>query len=156
MDLPLLIIHERLGRWARLLRPRFGGGAARWAETRSRADLAGACGRSVAPVAVVDLGDRAGRMLGDLEAALAVAPGMLTVVLDPGDDREVAVVARELGATLVLGGVVVPPVVERIVGRWLPLAQGRAARDGWAPGDPADLPFWERPDFFPSGFLPPA
>ncbi len=60
--------------------------------------------------------------------------------------------ALELGATQVLTGVVVPPQVEAVISRWLPLARHRAEAEGWWPTlEPGPEP-WERPELFlPTG-----
>ncbi len=148
MDPQALIIHERLAYWAGRLRPRFRGWPIRWSETRSTAELVEAAGRPACPILVVDLGDRPARGLADLDAANQAAPTALSLVLDPADHPGVAAFARELGATLVFSGPVVPPAVEAILERWLPLARRRAEGDGWARPSGPEPEFWERPELF--------
>lgn len=132
-----VIIHERLAHWSRQLRPRFRGWPIRWSETRSRAELVRATARAACPILVIDLADRPIRGLEDLGAALAAVPTALSLVLGPGSDPAVGMTARELGATLVLPGVVVPPEVVGLLRRWLPLARQRTETGGWsAPSEP--------------------
>ncbi len=66
---------------------------------------------------------------------MQAAPSGLSVVLDPSDQPEVALMARELGATLVLGGVVVPPTLEALLHRWIPLAIARSKSQSWSRRD---------------------
>jgi hypothetical protein len=127
-----IIIHERLGTWARQLRPRFPGWPIHWSESRSASSLVKAVRLSYCPILLIDLADRPLRGLEDLSEAMQASPGGLSVVLDPSNQLEVAIVARELGATLVLGGVVVPPVVETLLRRWIPIAIQRVEREGWS------------------------
>ncbi len=159
MGSPLVVTHERQGTWARHLRPRLaaagpGPGPIRWAETRSAADLARAVRGVPVPLVVIDVADRPRAMLEDLDLAAQAAPAGLFLVLDPRAHPGVEPLARELGATLVLSGVVPPPRVAEVLLRWLPLARLRAEADGWAvPADPEPEP-WERRDLF--GPAPPA
>ena len=142
-----VVIHERLGTWAGQLRPRLassGLGTIRWVETRSTTDLDRAVRASVAPVVVIDLADRAGSMLEDLDVAVQAAPLGLFLVLDP-KNRIVGSQVRELGATDVLSGFVPPPKVARIVASWLPTARRRIERDGWAPPEQPEPELWELP-----------
>ena len=53
--------------------------------------------------------------------------------------------AFEVGATLVIAGVVPPPRVAAMVLRWLPLARRRAELDGWALANGPEPEPWERP-----------
>jgi hypothetical protein len=92
------------------------------------------------------MGGRPARGLEDLDRALQVAPKALSLILEPQGRAEVSSMSRELGATLVLSGVVVPPEVERVLQRWLPLAGQRAEAEGWSPSvDPEPDP-WDRPE----------
>jgi len=136
----LIVIHERRGRWARQLRPRLSGPEVRWSETRSTAELVGSSRLSACPVAVVDLGDRPARGIEDLAALRRASPTSLTLVLDPGSHAEVGPIARELGATLVLAGVVVAPRVVDLLRRWLPIARRRAEAEGWTPPTDPEYP----------------
>jgi hypothetical protein len=144
-----IIIHERLGTWARQLRPRFAGWPVRWSESPSTASLIRVIGQSSCPILVLNLGDRPIRGLDDLDQAISLAPSALSVVLDPSNESEVALLARELGATLVLGGVVVPPTVEKLLQRWIPLAIQRNEREGWSPGRETDPDFPAHSPIFP-------
>ena len=154
MTPPSVIIHERVANWARQLRPRFRDRPIRWSETRSQPSLVRAAARSNCPILVMELDDRPSRGLEDLDAALQVAPTALSLVIDPRGRDDVASMARELGATLVLGGVVVPPEVERLLQRWLPLAGRRAESEGWSPSSGPEPEPWERPELFDSTRLP--
>jgi DNA-binding NtrC family response regulator len=127
-----VVIHERLGTWARHLRPRFLGWPIRWVETRSTADLEAVLGGMACPVVLIDLGRRAGAGLQDLDRAAQAAPNALVLVLDPEAQQGVATLARELGATYVFSGPVTPPEVAQLIARWLPLAQRQAESDGWS------------------------
>jgi hypothetical protein len=143
-----VIIHERLGRWAGQLRPRFHGWPVRWAETRSTSALIRAAKLSTYPIFVIDLADRPLKGLDDLDEALTAAHSGLAVVLDPTDRPEIATLARELGATLTLGGLIVPPVVEGLLRRWIPLTIQRAGLEGWSPTIEPEPEFWESRDLF--------
>ena len=133
MAFQLVVIHERISFWARHLRPRLADSSTRVIETRSRNDLESAlhAGRGACPILVIDLGRRPGAGLDDLDRALAVAPGTMTLVLDPAAQSAVALLARELGATHVVSGSVTPPAVHQLLTRWLPLARQRADVVGW-------------------------
>jgi hypothetical protein len=136
-----LAVHERLGRWARQLRPRVAGWPVRLVETRSAPELARALAGSACSLGLVDLGDRPLDGLDDLDFALRLAPDALVLVLDPSRCDEVASLARELGAAHVLSGVATPPAVVDLLARWLPLARRRAEAAGWVAApepDPRD------------------
>lgn len=146
----MLVIHERIGTWARHVRPRLtAGGPVRVVESRSAGDLAAALAGAACPVVVLDLGRRPRAALDDLDRALAVAPDALVLVLDPGPHAGAALLARELGATHVLSGPATPPAVAALVARWLPLARRRTEAVGWsvsAPDPPAPEPWnWLTP-----------
>ncbi len=133
-----VVTHERRGTWARHIRTRLASaGAVRWVESRSGDDLERAARQSAAPVVLLDVADRPRASLEDLDRAARAAPAGLFLVLDPADHPGVSALAFELGATLVLAGVVPPPRVASLLLRWLPLARRRAEHDGWA--RPADL-----------------
>jgi hypothetical protein len=134
-----LIIHERLGTWARQLRQRLAEGTPRVVETRSQADLeralqieGGPC-----PVVLIDLAKRSIAGLDDLDRAARTAPDALVLVLDPEAREGVASLARELGATHVMCGPVTPPEVAKMLSRWLVLAEGVAETAGWSAAPPA-------------------
>ena len=130
-NLPV-VIHERLGTWARQLRPRLSAWPVRLVESRSAADLEGALGCAACPIVVIDLERRPLAGLEDLDRAARAAPNALSLVLDPGAHEGLAHLARELGATHVFTGVVTPPVVVDLLARWIPLAQRRAEEEGWS------------------------
>ncbi|WZO96305.1 hypothetical protein EP7_003296 [Isosphaeraceae bacterium EP7] len=128
-----IITHERRGLWARQLRPRFPSESIRWVETRSTADLRAALlGRS-RPIVVLDLGDPLRRGLAELAEAREAAPDALIVVVEPRSRPAAVALAPEMGATLVLPGVVVPPAMVNLLTRWIALADARSDADGWSP-----------------------
>jgi len=127
-----VLIHERLGNWARQLRPRLLAWPIRWIETRSTTDLEAALAGMACPIVLIDLARRPRAGLEDLDRAAQAAPNALILVLDPQAHEGVATLARELGATHVLAGPVTPPSVAELIARWLPLARRRAERDGWS------------------------
>jgi len=63
------------------------------------------------------------------------------LVLDPEGNEEVAELARELGATLVISGLVPPPEVASLVDRWITLAAVQTEREGWSRSMAAESPF---------------
>jgi hypothetical protein len=127
-----VILHERLGNWNRQLRPRLHERPIRWLETRSGADLDGVLNGLAAPVVLIDLGRHPAAGLRDLERVLQWAPDARVLVLDPEAHAEVAGLARELGATHVASGFVPPPIVARLLERWIDLARRQIERDGWS------------------------
>lgn len=137
---PVLIIHERLARWARHLRPRLVGCSVRLVESRSADDLVGAARAAPCPLLLIDPHDRPGEALDALDRAFEAAPDALALVLDPGEAADFGPLARELGATLVLPARTRPPDVHELLNRWLPIARRRAAAGGWHPASetPAD------------------
>jgi hypothetical protein len=128
----VLVIHERLGHWARQMRPRLSSWPVRLVETRSAADLEAAVAGRACPVVVIDLSRRVRSGLEDLDRATRAAPNAMVLVLDPGSHEGVALLARELGASHVIAGVATPPAVAALLARWLPLARRRDDRDGWS------------------------
>jgi hypothetical protein len=143
---PVLVIHERLGIWARHLRPRLADGPVRVVETRSPEDLSRVLlgGSGVCPIVLIDLARRIRAGLEDLDLARQCAPDALILVLDPEPTQGVALLARELGATDVLSGPATPPQVVRIITRWLPISRLRAESSGWAStaGEPPEPEPW--------------
>src|SRR3954453_6771417 len=127
-----VVIHERLGTWARQLRPRLLAWPIRWVETRSTADLEAALAGMACPVVLLDLARRPRAALEDLDRAAQVAPNALILVLDPEAREGVATLARELGASHVFSGPGTPPVGARLLARWPPLAQRQSESDGWS------------------------
>ena len=128
------MIHERIGVWARQLRPRLSERPVRVIETRSWADLEAAIvgAGGVCPVVLLDLARRVRAGLDDLQRVTAAAPEALVLVLDPQAHEGVALLAREAGATHIISGPVTPPEVKGLLVRWLGLAQRRGELDGWA------------------------
>ncbi len=118
-----IIVHERIATWTGRLRPRFAGDPrVRWVESRSSPDLVAAVG-SESSLVLIDL---RGRTLWGMEGLSALEPRhhqALILVLDPDHVPEVPILARELGATLVWSGVVVPPRVATLFHHWLNLAE---------------------------------
>jgi hypothetical protein len=127
-----LVVHERLGVWARQLRPRASAWGVRLIESRSKSDLEAALEGTVCPIAIIDLGDRPRTGLEDLESVMRLAPAALALVLDPREHSGVALLARQIGAAHVLSGETTPPVLLGLLTRWLPLARLRADADGWS------------------------
>jgi hypothetical protein len=127
-----VILHERIGNWARQLRPRLHDLPIRWFETRSVADLEPVLTGMACPVAVLDLGSRPAAGLLGLQTILHRASDARALVLDPEVHDEAAGVARELGATYVMTGFVPPPVVASLVRRWIKLAQTQVDKSGWS------------------------
>jgi DNA-binding NarL/FixJ family response regulator len=127
-----VILHERLGTWARQLRPRLYDLPIRWFETRSIADLDQVLAGMASPVVLIDLGSRPAAGLLGLRAILQRASDARVLVLDPEVHPEAAGLARELGATHVITGFVPPPVVASLLRRWVKLAQRGIERGGWS------------------------
>src|SRR3954451_12450285 len=127
-----VLIHERLGSWARQLRPRLLAWPIRWIETRSTTDLEAALAGMACPIVLIDLARRPRAGLEDLDRAAQTASNALILVLDPQAHEGVATLARELGATQVLSGPVPPPEVAQVIARWLPLAHRLTDADGWS------------------------
>ncbi len=127
-----LVLHERLGYWARHLRPLLLGWPIRWVESRSATDLESALAGAACPIVVLDLARRPRAGLEDLDRAVQAAPKAMVLVVDPESHEGVALLARELGATHVISGVATPPTVAALLERWLPLALRRTEREGWS------------------------
>ena len=130
-----IIVHERIATWTGKLRPRFvNDPQVHWVESRSNADLSAAVaavGLDRA-IVIVDLRGRTLWGLEGLDALNEVSHNVWSLVLDPESIPEVPVLARELGATLVLSGVVVPPRVEILLRRWLSLIPATTSRPATA------------------------
>jgi hypothetical protein len=126
-----LVVHERIGVWGRQLRPRAAAWGARLVETRSALDLVRALKRVSHPILLMDLGNRPGAGLDDLETAVREAPTLLALVLAPAPHPEMNQLAREIGAVHVFEGSVAPPVVLDLLHRWLALARRRREGEGW-------------------------
>ena len=127
-----LVIHERLGYWARHLKPRLVGWPIAWVSTRSTADLEAALRSTACPIVVIDVGDRPRAATEDLDRAMGTAPQALILVLDPRAHDGFAAVALELGASHVMTGGVVPPAVSDLLALWVRLAQTRNEAEGWS------------------------
>jgi hypothetical protein len=137
-----LVIHERLGYWARHLRSRLAGWPLAWVETRSTADLEAALRSTASPIVIIDVADRPLAAMEDLDRAMRIAPDALILVLDPRTHDGISTVALELGATHVMAGGVVPPAVSSFLTRWIWLAQTRNEAGGWSlPEDPEPEPW---------------
>ena len=138
-----LIVHERIARWTRRLRPRSEGWGARLVESRSLDDLAASAAATACPIVVVDA---AGRLRAALDAILSVrqvAPAALVLAIDDAVDSGFPAAAREAGATLALRGSSPSPVVFDLIGRWVEVARGRSEADGWAADRCAEPEPWE-------------
>lgn len=132
MTLVALILHERLGNWARQLRPRLQNLPIRFFETRSRADLDAVLTALACPVVLIDPGKQLATALLDIDLVQSRAPDALILVSNPDSHTEVTTLARELGATYVLSGFVPPPEVAGLLIRWITLARRHIERDGWS------------------------
>jgi len=137
-----VVIHERLGYWARHLKPRLVGWPIALVETRSAADLEAALRATASPIVVIDVADRPLAAMGDLDRAMRTAPSALVLILDPRAHDGIAPVAFELGASHVLTGGVVPPAVAVFLTRWVRLAQTRNEADGWSLPAEAEPELW--------------
>jgi len=127
-----VILHERLGNWARQLRPRLHELPIRWFETRTIADLDPVLTGMACPVVLIDLGSRPAAGLLGLHAILRRASDARVLVLDPEVHEETPALARELGATHVIPGFLPPPVVAALFHRWVKLAERRIEQSGWS------------------------
>ncbi|HEU5118322.1 MAG TPA: hypothetical protein VFT74_17020 [Isosphaeraceae bacterium] len=143
MPTQVLAIHERLGNWARQIRPRVASWPVRVVETRSASDLATALRQSACPLAIVDLDRWPARMLSDLERVREDSADALILVLDPDSTPGVSFLARELGATLVRSGFVSPVEVEGLLGRWLSVSRRRQSLAGWTDEAEAEPEPWD-------------
>jgi hypothetical protein len=127
-----VILHERLGNWARQLRARLHDVPIRLIETRSRADLGVILTGLACPVVLIDPGAHVTNGLLDIDLVVNRAPDALILVNNPEANAEVTSLARELGATHVLSGFVPPPDVAGLLLRWIVLARRQIERDGWS------------------------
>lgn len=139
-----LIVHERIGTWARQLRPRVAGWPVRLVETRSASDLVAALTGSACPIGVFDLSGRFRAGLDELDRAVDLAPAGLFLAFDDTGRPELADLARELGASHVLPSTTPPPAVVAVLARWLTLARRRAEAEGWAVTPDEPRPDWLR------------
>ena len=152
---PLVVIHERIGYWHRRLRPKCLAvePSLRWVESRSGADLGRALAGSVAPIVLIDVGQRLLESLNHLDQAISTAPNALALVLDPLNHEGLAILARELGASQVVSGPAPPVEVFALIRRWLPISRRRGETSGWAePVEPEPEP-WENPEAFARRWL---
>lgn len=150
----VLVVQERIGTWARHLRPRFDGWPLRLIESRTGTDLGAAVAGVPCPIVVIDVARRPRAALEDLDWGLTVAPEALVLVLNPHSWDGVAVLAQELGATHVVDGPVTPPAVAGLLARWLPLAEWRAEAAG-RPVLAATTPEAEPWCWLPAPYAPP-
>ena len=125
------IIHERLGRWSRQLRPRLVDRPLRLVETRSPSELEAAALGSACPIVVVATD---ARLVGldALPRLRRAAPGALVLLLDAPSTPGLVPLARELGATHVMLAPALPPEVMAWIDRWTPLALSRTQAAGWS------------------------
>ncbi len=145
MSQPLVVVHERLGTWARQLRGRLAGrNAPKLVESRSTASLERAAAGMLAPIVVIDLADRPQPMLRDLVHIANVAPEGFFLVLNPQKLAGAAELAREFGATHVISGWAPPPDVANLIQTWLPLARTRTQRSGWSIPIEPEPEVWEK------------
>jgi hypothetical protein len=132
LSLVAVILHERLGNWARQLRPRLHDLPIRWFETRSRRDLEAVLTGLACPVVLIDPGKHLAEGLLDVDLVHGRASDALILVNNPDSHAEVTALAREFGASYVLSGFVPPPQVAGLLHRWITLARRRIERDGWS------------------------
>jgi hypothetical protein len=126
-----VIIHERLGTWARQLRPRLHEQPVRWFETRSAADLERVLTGLAHPVVLVDLGNQPVSDLAVLGLVLHRVSDARVLVVDSHARHHVLTLARELGATHVVSGFVPPPIVAELLAHWIALARRALEGAGW-------------------------
>jgi len=126
-----LVVHERLGRWARQLRSRLSGPAVRLKETRSWTDLEEAITGLIAPVVLIDLKDLGDEGLVHLARLSEQSSDARVLVLGPSGDEDRKQLARELGATHVLAGASAPEETAQLLGAWVKLAAWEAEHGGW-------------------------
>ena len=132
MHVPL-ILHERLGNWARQLRPRLHDLPIRWFETRSRADLEHVLHRASMPRGPDRPREAWSRTVWSTSILCSCGrPTRWSSSITPESDIEVTSLARELGATHVLSGFVPPPEVASLLTRWILLALRQSERAGWS------------------------
>ncbi len=137
-----LIVHERLARWARRLRPRADCWGARLVESRSVVDLAAAA-TAACPVVLID---PAGSPRDGFDALLTVrriAPQALVLVVADAMPTDFPGAAREAGATLIMPSTTPLSLVLDLIPRWLDLARQRSQADGWAADRRVDPEPWE-------------
>lgn len=137
-----LIVHERLARWARRLRPRAGAWGARLVESRSVDDLAAAA-IGTCPVVLIDPAGSPREAFDALLTVRRLAPQALVLVVCDPMLADFPDAAREAGATLSLSSSSPLPVFFDIIRRWLDLARQRSQADGWAADRRVDREPWE-------------
>jgi hypothetical protein len=127
-----VILHERMGKWSRQLRPRLAEYPVRWFESRSRADLERIVEGLTGPVVLIDLLQQPFHGLEALDLIRTRTPGARCLVLDPEGIEDIQTLARELGATLVCSGFVPPPFVAGLLSRWIGSALRATESAGWS------------------------
>ena len=127
-----VILHERLGNWIRQLRPRLSDQPVRWFESRSTKELEVLLIGLAFPVVLIDLGRQAAFGLNDISLVSLRVPDARILAIDPEGQAEVAVTARELGATHVISGFVPPPVIAELMAHWITAARRGIERSGWS------------------------
>lgn len=127
-----VVLHERLGRWNRQLRPRLSDRPVRWFETRSSRDLGEILGGLAYPIVLIDLARQPVDEIAALELVRTRVDGAFTLVLDPEARPDLRDLARELGATHVYSGFAPPPVVAGLISRWIAIAGHRTGAAGWS------------------------
>jgi hypothetical protein len=134
-----VILHERLGNWARQLRPRFHDLPIRLIETRSSADLDAVLTGVACPVVLIDAGTQLASGLLALDLVLSRAPDALVLFDSHEPHCEASALARELGAAHVLSGFLPAPHVANLMLRWILLARRRIEQSGWSRLSETDL-----------------
>jgi hypothetical protein len=128
----VVILHERLGKWNRQLRPRLSDRPVRWFESRSAADLEAILQGLAFPVVLIDLGGQPIHGLDALDLVRIRTPGARCLVLDPEEEAGTRIMARELGATQVWSGFAPPPLVAGLIARWIAMARPALESAGWS------------------------
>jgi len=84
------------------------------------------------PVVLIDLGRDSVAGLKDISMVSLRVPDARILVIDAGGQAEVAVTAREMGATHVFSGSVPPPVIAGLMSHWITAARIGIERAGWS------------------------
>ena len=150
--LATLILHERIARWARRLRPLAHVWGFRLVETRSADALLDAARGSACPVVGVEVGSRLERTLLMIESARSLRPSALILALAEDPRPEIVSLLLEAGATSALGTREPVPRILETFERWVGLARERVAASGWACDRRREPEPWEA--FLPEAFAP--
>lgn len=138
-----LILHERIGRWARQFRPRADAWGVRLIESRSLSDLESALGLSSAPIVIVDFRDRAQPPFDAIVLTRMIASNSLILAVIPGAEPHLGMDAVEAGATI--SRHTTSPLLDtlNLIERWVKLAKSRSETGGWSPDRSPTPEPWE-------------